>query len=152
MNTTNVNTFLTFDSSNFEVANNMSLVTLETDMPLKKYNLATGLSNSEAAALALNYQLFIKDRNLHRALITCKHKDDNHVYLVLNYEGTPVGVAMITKRMLHVYVDRNYRRQGVGSMIVQAVKSRVHVSIGAPGIPGWDSFYKKNGVTCYQVT
>jgi GNAT superfamily N-acetyltransferase len=134
-----------------EVVNHMSLLTLVDEMPVQNYSLAKGLSAEEAAILALDYQLFIKDRTLHRSLITTKHKGTHHVYLVTDRSGTPVGVGMVVRRILYVYVSREYRRQGIGTLIVKAVKDRVQEIIGAPGIPGWDTFFKKNGVTCYKV-
>jgi len=134
-----------------EVINHMSLLTLVDEMPVQNYSLAKGLSTDEAATLALDYQLFIKDRNLHRSLITTKHNGSHHVYLAIDKFGTPVGVGVVVRRILYVYVSRENRRKGVGTMIIKAVKARVQEIIGAPGIPGWDTFFKKNGVTCYKV-
>lgn len=134
-----------------EVVNHMSLSTLVNEMPVQNYSLAKGLSDNEAATLALDYQLFIKDRVLHRSLITTKHTGVHHVYLIVDRDDVPVGVGIVVRRLLHVYVQREHRRKGIGTMIVKAVKSRVQEIIGAPGIPGWDTFFKKNGVTCYKV-
>jgi GNAT superfamily N-acetyltransferase len=135
-----------------QMVNNMSLSLLVNEMPVQKYSLAKGLTDNEAATLALDYQLFIKDRLLHRALLTCKLKASTRVYLAVDRDGRPVGVGMVVKSLVHVYVQRELRRQGIGTMIIEGIRKRVQQKIiGAPGIPGWDAFYKKNGVTCFKV-
>jgi GNAT superfamily N-acetyltransferase len=116
------------------------------------YRVATELDGDEAASLALQYSLFIDEGMLKRTLLSAKHLKNQRVFLAVDQNDEPVGVGALRQgRVVYIYVDRQFRRQGIGSMIAQAIKVRHVDLIGAPGLTGWEAFYKSNKIICTKL-
>lgn len=133
------------------------LPSTDTDMFATPYRVATEYTNTEAAAMAVDYKLYIKDHPSQKHLISTKHLGNSPCMLAVDRHGTPVGVITVKNRLVYVYVDRQCRLQGIGTLLMSALKARRGVAfygqglIGAPGIKGWDTFFKKNKVACLTV-
>lgn len=129
----------------------------DTDMFATPYHIDTTVTNTEAAAIALDYQLYIKDHPTHKQLISAKHIGSIPCILAVDRHGTPVGAITVKNRLVYVYVNKQCRLQGVGTMLVTALKRnrgaafRGEGLVGSPGIKGWDAFFKKNKVACLVV-
>lgn len=129
----------------------------DTDMHPTPFRIATEYTNTEAAAMALDHQLYIKDHPSQKHLISAKHLGSTPCMIAVDRYGTPVGMILVKSRLVYIYVNRQCRLQGVGTMLINALKQRRGPNfrdegmIGTPGIKGWDTFFKKNKVACLTV-
>lgn len=106
------------------------------------------LAAAEAAHKALEGNLFVSGWALESVLRSIMKINVGKIVLG-EVAGHPVGVAVIWNHQVMVYVSPDYRLQGIGSKLVETLKSRfsgLEVKAGY-GVKGSTAFWQKLGVT-----
>ena len=103
-----------------------------------------------AADIALQARLYVSGWQLSGDLVRIR-KGSVKAQVALAYDpsGAPVGVSVREGNWLNVFVRKSHRRHGVGTLLVEALKSE-HIRAGY-GIVGSLSFWNKVGVEVSDV-
>ena len=103
-----------------------------------------------AADIALQARLYVSGWQLSGDLVRIR-KGSVKAQVALAYDpsGDPVGVSVREGNWLNVFVRKSHRRNGVGTLLVKALKNE-HIRAGY-GIVGSLSFWDKVGVEVSSV-
>jgi len=114
------------------------------------FRIVKGVYNKEAAREALLHNLFIRGWTLRHQLEDAACGGPYTVTLAENSDGLYVGVVLADfgyfPPWVSVFVRENYRRRGIGTMLIEDMKKDHPTLTYRKGIPGSELFYEKNGV------
>ena len=109
-----------------------------------------GEAAAKVADVALKARLYVSGWQLSGDLVRIR-KGSVKAQVALAYDpsGDPVGVSVREGNWLNVFVRKSHRRNGVGTLLVEALKNE-HIRAGY-GIVGSLSFWDKVGVEVSSV-
>ena len=107
-----------------------------------------GNTNQEKARIAISNRLFVNNWSLHDDLINIR--DGNYEYdIELYYDHhKPIGIIVYSRRsIIGIFVRKKYRRQGIGTKLVNFVKSKYStIEEASWGIYGSETFWQSQDI------
>lgn len=97
----------------------------------------------ELADIALKNRLYVSGWKLSYTFRSIRDEDWNDTVLLYYQKGKPVGVAVIRRdKNIEVFVKKKYRRQGIGTLLVNRCK-KINSKLEAEwGIYGSERFWE----------
>lgn len=107
----------------------------------------------EMATIALQNHLYVSGWSLYGWLKYIQKNGSSFPVSIAYVKDTPVGICMIHKTsnkkyIIATFVDKKYRRNGIGSKLIQSIKNKVQMPIiRIYGETYSLEFFEKNNIT-----